>query len=341
MHVLITGGAGFIGSHLAERHIQWGDRVTVLDDLSTGSLNNLAAVTDAPNLELRIGSVTDEALTVALVEQCDVVYHLAAAVGVKLIINDPVDTIERNVIGTMVLFRAAARFHKPVLIASTSEVYGKQPELPFREDSDLVLGPTTKPRWSYACSKAIDEFLALAYWKENGLPIVVVRLFNVAGPRQTGAYGMVIPNLVRQALRNEDIIVFGSGEQCRCFLHVSDAVDALRSLAVLPAARGQVLNLGSTQEISILDLARKIKALTGSSSSIVTIPYDEAYEAGFEDMERRVPDCSRIVALMGFHPKFDLDGILKSVIDYERQRVENGFPKDTLQNLQFGSAAAK
>jgi UDP-glucose 4-epimerase len=322
MRILITGGAGFIGSHLAERHLERGDEVYVLDDLSTGSMENLAGIKDHPRFHYHIDSVTNEQLTAELVDLCDVIYHLAAAVGVKLIVESPVRTIETNIKGTDVILRLAAKKGKRVLITSTSEVYGKQERVPFNEECDFIMGPTSKGRWSYACSKAIDEFLALAYWREKKLPTVVVRLFNTVGPRQTGRYGMVIPNFVRQALLGEDITVFGDGRQTRCFTHVSDAVGALMSLALNSKAVGEVYNIGNTEEVTILELAERIKRMTGSSSRVVLVPYEKAYEAGFEDMVRRVPDLSKIHALTGYAPSHSLDQILASVIEDQRARLE-------------------
>lgn len=321
MRVLITGGAGFIGSHLAERHLERADEVYVLDDLSTGSIDNIDRIRANPRFNYHIDSVTNIELTAEMVDRCDLIYHLAAAVGVRLIVESPVRTIETNIRGTEVILSLAAKKKKRVLVASTSEVYGKRETAPFRESDDLVLGPTHKGRWSYACSKAIDEFLAIAYWKEKRVPAVVARLFNTVGPRQTGRYGMVIPNMVRQALTNEDLTVFGDGKQTRCFTHVSDAVGALIGIASHPDSPGQVFNIGSNREISILELAERIKALADSSSRIVMIPYDQAYEEGFEDMMRRVPDLSRINALIGYEPKIGLDEILRSVIAYERTKL--------------------
>ena len=318
MRVLITGGAGFIGSHLAQRHIERNDRVTILDDLSTGRLENIRDIQRNPNLDLRIGSVMDDETTSNAVRYCDLVYHLAAAVGVRRVIDDPIDTIERNVCGTMCVLRAADQFKKRILVTSTSEVYGKQTKVPFAEEDDLVLGATVKPRWSYACSKAIDEFLVQAYCRQRGLNGIVVRLFNTVGPRQIADYGMVIPNFVRQALAEQPITVFGTGKQTRCFLHVADAADTLMALAVEPRAFGRVVNVGSNEEVSIYDLACKIKNMTGSASLIRTVPYEEAYGTGFEDMERRVPDCTMLSRLVEFAPKFNMDAILHSIVAHER-----------------------
>src|ERR687896_1418367 len=288
MRVLITGGAGFVGSHLAEALLARGDEVFVLDNLSTGSIDNIVHLKEHPRFEYTIDTVANEPLLAELIDRCDTVVHLAAAVGVKLIVEAPVHTIETNVHGTEVVLKHANKKKKLVLIASTSEVYGKSVDVPFREDADLVLGPTAKHRWAYACSKMIDEFLALAYWKERKLPVIVVRLFNTVGPRQTGQYGMVIPTFVRQALAGHPITVFGDGTQSRSFTDVSDLVDALVALAHEPRAVGQVFNIGNVGEVTITDLAQKVKTMTGSQSPIQYVPYDEAYEAGFEDMPRRV-----------------------------------------------------
>ncbi len=316
MRVLITGGAGFIGSHLSDAYLQRGDEVFVIDDLSTGSIDNIKHLKDHPRFHYTIDNVGTQRVTAELVDQCDVIFHLAAAVGVKLIVESPVRTIETNVHGTEVVLSLANKKKKKVLIASTSEVYGLSAEVPFREDGNLVMGATTKGRWSYACSKAIDEFLALAYWREKKLPTVVVRLFNTVGPRQTGQYGMVIPTFVKQALAGRPVTVYGSGKQTRCFCYVGDVIGALMKLMDDPKAVGEVFNVGSNQEISIMDLAKKVKQLTKSDSEIVLVPYDEAYEEGFEDMPRRVPDISKVNKQVGFHPRMDLDGILKSVIDF-------------------------
>lgn len=314
MRVLITGGAGFVGSHLSEALLERGDEVHVLDDLSTGSIDNIAHLKDHPRFHYKIESVANEPLLAEMVDRCDTVVHLAAAVGVKLIVESPVRTIETNVHGTEVVLKVANKKKKLVLIASTSEVYGKSAKVPFAEDDDLVLGPTSKHRWAYACSKMIDEFLALAYHKERKLPVIIVRLFNTVGPRQTGQYGMVVPNFVRQALAGEPITVFGDGTQSRSFTYVGDVVRAVVALINEPRAIGQVYNIGNGKEITIADLAARIKAMTGSRSDIVTIPYDKAYEAGFEDMPRRVPDISKIRALIGYEPTVELDEILTRVI---------------------------
>src|SRR5688500_16922873 len=314
MRVLITGGAGFVGSHLSEALLDRGDEVYVLDDLSTGSIDNIAHLKPHPKFHYRIESVANEPLLAEMVDRCDTVVHLAAAVGVKLIVESPVRTIETNVHGTEVVLKVASKKKKLVLIASTSEVYGKSAKVPFSEDDDLVLGPTAKHRWAYACSKMIDEFLALAYWKERKLPVIIVRLFNTVGPRQTGQYGMVVPTMVKQALAGRPITVFGDGSQSRSFTYVGDVVRAVVALIDEPGAVGQVFNIGNGQEISIGELAERIKAMTQSASPIVKIPYDQAYEAGFEDMPRRVPDISKIRALIGYAPTVELDEILTRVI---------------------------
>ena len=320
MRVLITGGAGFIGSHLADAYLQRGDEVLVIDDLSTGTIENIQHLKSNPRFHYTIDSVHNQPVTAELVDQCDVVVHLAAAVGVKLIVESPVRTIETNVRGTEVVLALANKKQKRVLIASTSEVYGLSADVPFREDGNLVMGATTKGRWSYACSKAIDEFLALAYWREKKLPTTIVRLFNTVGPRQTGRYGMVIPTFVKQALAGRPITVYGNGKQTRCFGYVGDVVGALIKLMDHSGSVGQVFNIGSTEEISILQLAEKIKELTESNSEIVFVPYDEAYEEGFEDMPRRVPDTSKINQLVGFKPEMSLEGILETVISFHRGR---------------------
>ena len=320
MRVLITGGAGFIGSHLAEALLNRGDEVFALDNLSTGSIDNISHLKGQARFHYTIDSVTNEPLLAELIDQCDAVVHLAAAVGVKLIVEAPVHTIETNVHGTEVVLKHANKKKKLVLIASTSEVYGKSVEVPFREDADLVLGPTGKHRWAYACSKMIDEFLALAYWKERKLPVVIVRLFNTVGPRQTGQYGMVIPTLVRQALAGQPMTVFGDGNQTRSFTYVGDVVRAMVALINEPRAVGQVFNIGNGTEITIGELASRVKTMTGSTSTIVRVPYDQAYEAGFEDMPRRVPDISKLRALVGYEPTVELDEILSRVIEYFRQQ---------------------
>jgi UDP-glucose 4-epimerase len=320
LRILITGGAGFIGSHLSDAYLERGDEVFVIDDLSTGSIENIAHLKKHPRFHYTIDSITNQPVLAELVDQCDVIFHLAAAVGVKLIVESPVRTIETNVHGTEVVLSLANKKKKKVLIASTSEVYGLSVEVPFREDGSLVMGATTKGRWSYACSKAIDEFLALAYWREKKLPTIVVRLFNTVGPRQTGQYGMVIPTFVKQALSGRPLTVYGDGKQTRCFGYVGDVVGALVKLMDHPEAVGQVFNIGSNEEVTILELAERIKELTSSESEITFVPYDEAYEEGFEDMPRRVPDISKVKDFVGFRPQMSLDGILKSVIDFHSGR---------------------
>jgi UDP-glucose 4-epimerase len=317
MKALITGGAGFLGSHLAEALLARGDEVYVLDNLSTGSIENIEHLKTEKHFHYTIESITNEPVLAELVDRVDVVFHLAAAVGVRLIVESPVNTIETNVHGTEMVLKLANKKKKKVLMASTSEVYGKSSIVPFREDADLVLGPTSKGRWSYACSKAIDEFLALAYHKEKRLPVVIVRLFNTVGPRQTGRYGMVIPNFVKQALAGRPLTVFGDGTQSRCFTYVSDVVGQLLALADDPRAVGEVFNIGNDhEEVSMTDLARRVKARAGTKSEVVLVPYDQAYEEGFEDMQRRVPDLAKIRALTGYEPKVHLDEILDRVIAY-------------------------
>jgi len=317
---LITGGAGFIGSHLAERLLRDGHEVAVIDNLSTGSIENISHLKSTPGFSYVIDTVTNEPLIAEMIDRSDVVFHLAAAVGVKLIVEQPVHTIETNVHGTEVVLKHANKKKKLVFIASTSEVYGKSADVPFREGADLVLGATVKHRWAYACSKLIDEFLALAYWKERKLPVIITRLFNTVGPRQTGQYGMVLPTFVRQALAGQPITVFGDGKQTRSFTYVGDVVDALVKLASEPRAIGGVFNIGNTTEVSIRDLAERVRTLCGSQSTIQYVPYDEAYEAGFEDMPRRVPDISKIRALIGYEPQLELTDIIKRVIEHIRQK---------------------
>jgi UDP-glucose 4-epimerase len=318
MRALLTGGAGFVGSHLAEALLDQGHTVEVLDDLSTGSFGNILHMVDRPGFHYTIDTVMNEALVGDMVDRADVVFHLAAAVGVKLIVEAPVRTIETNVHGTEVVLKQAKRGRKRVVVFSTSEVYGKSTAVPFTETADLVMGPTSKHRWAYACSKALDEFLALAYFKEYELPVVIVRLFNTVGPRQTGRYGMVIPTFVGQALAGEPITVFGDGTQSRAFTYVGDVVKGLLRLAASPDTLGEVFNIGNHEEISMMALALKVKQMTGSASTIVLIPYDQAYEAGFEDMPRRVPDLRKIHAVVGYEPSVGLDEILERVIAHER-----------------------
>jgi UDP-glucose 4-epimerase len=317
LKTLITGGAGFLGSHLAEALIARGDTVYVLDNLSTGSIENIEHLKTDRRFHYAIDSVINEPVTAELIDRVDVVFHLAAAVGVRLIVESPVNTIETNVHGTEMVLKLANKKKKKVLVASTSEVYGKSEDVPFHEEADLVMGPTSKGRWSYACSKAIDEFLALAYHKEKHLPVVIARLFNTVGPRQTGRYGMVVPNFVKQALLGHPITVYGDGEQSRCFTYVTDVVGALMKLADHEGAVGQVFNIGNdSEEVTIRALAQRVKERTRSASEIVIIPYDKAYESGFEDMPRRVPDLGKLRALIGYEPKVHLDEILDRVIAY-------------------------
>ncbi|MCW2970773.1 MAG: nucleoside-diphosphate-sugar epimerase [Solirubrobacterales bacterium] len=320
MRFLVTGGAGFIGSHLCDHLLEAGHDVNVLDDLSTGSVENLAHLEIHDGLHCTVGSVADGDVLDALVARSDVVVHLAAAVGVRLVVESPVRAIETNVHCTEVVLAHAERHGKPVLIASTSEVYGKSSALPFREDGDLQMGSTDKSRWAYACSKAIDEFLAMAYWRERGLPVIVVRLFNTVGPRQTGSYGMVVPTLVSQALAGQPLSVYGDGRQTRCFCHVSDVVRALTGLIDEDRAYGNVFNVGATTEISILDLARRIIALTGSSSDVALTAYADAYGDGFEDMYRRIPDITKIGELIGWSPTRSLDDVVLDVVQHQTRR---------------------
>ena len=311
---LITGGAGFIGSHLTEALLGRGDRVIVLDDLSTGSMNNLAGMVHHPDLSTVTGSIRDELVVDELMHKCDVVVHLAAAVGVRLIIDQPLRSFTTNIRGSEVVIEAAHRYQRPILIASTSEVYGKNGHSALSETSDRILGPTTVARWAYSTAKAVDEILAMTYHRERGLPAVVTRLFNTVGPRQSAAYGMVIPALVKQALAGEPLTVFGDGQQSRCFCHVADTVDALLRVLDNRRAVGSVFNVGSTEEISILELAKTIVERTGSNSEIRLVPYDEAYQEGFEDMRRRVPDISKIESLTGWQPRHTLEDILADTI---------------------------
>lgn len=323
MRYLITGGAGFIGSHLAERLLDRGEHVVLLDNLSTGSVENIRHLKSSDRMEYHLDNIENRQLLAELVDEADVVVHLAAAVGVKLIVESPVRTIETNVNGTQLILEAASKKKKLVLTASTSEVYGKNTNVPFTEDADLVLGPTTKGRWSYAASKALDEFLALSYWKEKKLPVIVVRLFNTVGPRQTGRYGMVLPNFVQSALNNSTISVYGSGKQSRCFCDVRDTVEGLIRLMECGRAVGEVVNVGNTEEITIEGLANRVKERTGSSSPIEYIPYDRAYEPGFEDMMRRVPSVEKLHALTGFRPRASLNEIIDRVAAFFQSRAES------------------
>jgi UDP-glucose 4-epimerase len=316
---LITGGAGFIGSHLAETLLAGGNKVLVIDDLSTGRWANIAQLGGNPNFRFARGSIEDRVVLDRMASEVQVIYHLAAAVGVKLIVEQPVHTIETNIMATEYVLKVALRYRCRTVIASTSEVYGKGSKVPFAEEDDVLLGPTSKSRWAYAASKMVDEFLALAYHQEFGADVVCARLFNTVGPRQTGQYGMVVPRLVQQALKGEPLTVYGDGAQCRCFCDVRDVVRALTGLASHENAAGGVYNVGSTEEISILALAERILKLTGSTSKIVFVPFTQAYAPGFEDMQRRVPDISRIDSLLGWKPTRTLDQILSSIIDYERK----------------------
>lgn len=313
--ILITGGAGFIGSHLAERLLERGDQVVILDDLSTGRFSNLAAIEENPNLRVIIGSVTETELVEPLIRECDEVYHLASAVGVRLIMERPVETVETIVLGTDVVLKLASRYRRKVLLTSTSEVYGKSSAVPFQEDGDRLEGPTSLHRWAYACAKALDEFLALAHHKKSGLPVVVVRLFNTVGPRQSGQYGMVIPNFVEAALRGHALTVHGDGDQTRCFAHVLDVVGALVGVMSEKACVGKVINIGSSEEVSIRELAERIIRHVGSTAGVETIPYDQAFpDGGFEDMRRRVPSIERIRSLTGWTPRRSLDDIIRDVV---------------------------
>jgi UDP-glucose 4-epimerase len=320
MRFLITGGAGFIGSHLSEELLRRGHEVSVVDDLSTGSINNIRHLKTHDRFHFTADSCSNVQLMAELVDGADRIYHLAAAVGVKLIVESPVRTIETNIRLTEIMLNLAHKKHKPIFVASTSEVYGKSEQFPFREDGDLVMGATTKGRWSYACSKAIDEFLAIAYWKEKKLPTVVCRLFNTVGPRQTGQYGMVVPNFVRQALAGNPITVYGDGKQSRCFTHVSDVVRALIGIMDHEPAYGQVYNIGNDSEITIGELAKMVRDLCNSKSEIQLIPYEKAYEEGFEDMRRRVPSTEKINAAIGWKPTIPLKQILTDIIDYYRRQ---------------------
>lgn len=322
MKILVTGGAGFIGSHLSEYLLEMGHRVMVIDDLSTGSIENIIHLKGHPRFEYTIDSILNTPVTAELVDRSDCIYHLAAAVGVRLIVESPVQTIETNIKGTETILDLAEKKKKKTLVFSTSEVYGKSGKIPFNEEDDLVMGSTTRGRWSYACSKAIDEFLALAYWKEKKLPAIVIRLFNTVGPRQTGQYGMVVPTFVKQALEGKPLTVYGDGSQTRCFCHVHDVVQALYKVSMEETAVGQVFNIGTDEEVSILELARRVISITGSSSGIEIIPYSEAYEEGFEDMLKRRPDLGKIHSLIGYNPQRDLAQIIRDVVDYERARQE-------------------
>lgn len=321
MKSLITGGSGFIGSHLAEALLARGHEVTILDNLSTGKLENIAPLKDNPHFHIVVGDILNEFLVDKLVERTDWVFHLAAAVGVELIVKDPLRSLMTNIKGSEIVLEMVYRYHRKVLITSTSEIYGKNISGPLKEDDDRILGSPLKSRWSYSTSKAVDEILAYVYWREKKVPTLIVRLFNTVGPRQTGYYGMVIPRFVEQALRGKDITVYGSGNQSRCFLYVKDAVDAMIRLMETPESVGQVFNLGSQEEITIRQLAEKVLALTSSPSQITLTPYDQAYEEGFEDMQRRIPDTTKISKLIGFKPSIGLEGILSLVIAEFRQKL--------------------
>ncbi len=318
-HALVTGGAGFIGSHLCERLLDAGCAVTVIDNLSTGRFENIAHLEGRPGFRYAIEDIRNILVIDRLASECDVIFHLAAAVGVHKIISQPIETIEVNVGGTEIVLRTARRYRRKVVIASTSEVYGKGVRFPFHEDDDTLIGPTIRSRWSYATSKAIDEFLALAYHKEIGLPVVIVRLFNTVGPRQTGQYGMVMPRFVQAALKGEPIRVYGDGQQQRCFANVTDVVQAIHALAEAPQAVGQVFNVGSNEEVTILELAQRIKARAGSSSEIAFVPYEEAYESGFEDFRRRIPSLDKIKQVIGWTPSTPLDTTIDQIIAYYRE----------------------
>ena len=319
MRFLITGGAGFIGSHLSEDLLGSGHSVVAIDDLSTGRMQNVHALSHNKRFQLVVESITNTTVMDRLVSECDIIVHLAAAVGVELIVRSPVHTIETNVMGTENVLRTARRYRKKILIASTSEIYGKLTNVPFSEDDDSLMGATTHHRWAYATSKALDEFLALAYHKEMGLPVVIFRLFNTIGPRQRGRYGMVVPRFVRQALSGSDITVYGDGKQSRCFCDVRDVIPAIKGLAESPEAEGRVFNIGANDEITIIDLARKVKSMCGSQSSIILVPYEQATEQGFEDMRRRIPDTSRINELIGWNPTITLDDTITDIIQQSKE----------------------
>ncbi|MCX5687195.1 MAG: GDP-mannose 4,6-dehydratase [Candidatus Omnitrophica bacterium] len=319
MKVLITGGAGFIGSHLSDELIAGGNEVVVLDNLSTGRFENIAHLDGNKSFQFVEGSIMNEMLVDKLVERCDVVYHLAAAVGVDLVVKKPLESLITNIKGSEIVLDMVHRYHKKILITSTSEIYGKNTNGPLKEDDDRILGSPLKVRWGYSTAKAVDEMLAYIYWKEKKVPTIIVRLFNTVGPRQTGAYGMVIPRFVNQALKNEDITVYGTGKQSRCFLHVKDVIKTLVKLMNSKDAVGQVFNIGSQEEISIENLAKKVIEITKSKSKLVYISYEKAYEEGFEDMQRRVPDTTKVNSLVGFKPTIDLEGTIKSVVEYYKK----------------------
>ncbi len=323
-HALITGGAGFVGSHLAERLLKAGQTVTIIDNLTSGQYANIKQLEKNPNFHVVIEDIRNAQVMDRLGSECDVIYHLAAAVGVEKIISQPIDTIEINIGGAEVVLQTARRYRRKVLLASTSEVYGKGVRFPFSEDDDTLMGPTIRNRWSYAATKAIDEFLALAYHKEVDLPVVIFRLFNTVGPRQSGQYGMVLPRFVQSALSGKPIRVYGDGEQSRCFGNVYDVVEAIYGLSESPAAIGQVINIGSQEEVSILELANRVKTRAGSSSDIVFIPYEQAYETGFEDFRRRVPSISKIQSMIEWEPTTQLDETIDQIIHYYREKMNDG-----------------
>ena len=329
MRVLVTGGAGFIGSHLCDHLLAENHVVSVIDNLSTGRLENIEHLIPNPAFRFEVGSILDKKALTPLIQETDVVFHLAAAVGVQLILEDPVRSIETNIRGTEIVLDLAARSGTRVLLASTSEVYGKSKKIPFSEEDDLVLGSTNLGRWSYACSKALDEFLALAYWKEKGLPVTIFRLFNTVGPRQVGRYGMVLPRFVAWALAGNPVKVFGDGKQSRCFCHVDDVVKCITRLSTSPQAIGEVYNIGSNQEISVAALAKRVIELTNSASTVQLIPYEEAYPAGFEDMRRRIPDIKKIQKTTDFTPRYDLDRIILSIVDYQQQQASTCSTSET------------
>jgi len=328
--ILVTGGAGFIGSHLCELLVHNGHNVVAIDNLSTGRLDNIVHLLPMPGFLFVRETITNSLVLDRLTSEADIIIHLAAVVGVKLIVEDPVNTIVTNIMGTEAVLTTANRYGCKVMLASTSEVYGKGSKVPFNEEDDCVMGPTSHSRWAYATSKAIDEFLGLAYYRQFGLPVVVMRFFNTVGPRQTGRYGMVIPRFVRQALLNEPITIYGDGEQSRCFADVADIIDAIYKLSSNPAAVGQVFNIGSTEEVNICELAEMVIAATGSQSKVIYVPYEEAYAPGFEDMRRRVPDLAKVHQLIGYEPHFTLEATLKRVIDFERQQILKQSKEPTL-----------
>ncbi|MFH0772262.1 MAG: NAD-dependent epimerase/dehydratase family protein [Candidatus Omnitrophota bacterium] len=321
MHYLVTGGAGFIGSHLSDRLISEGHKVTILDNLSTGRYENIKHLEGNPNFQMVAGTILNEYLVDKLAERCEAIFHLAAAVGVELVVNNPLESLTTNIKGSEIVLDMAYRYHKKVLITSTSEIYGKNASGPLKEDEDRILGSPLKSRWGYSTAKAVDEMLAYIYWKEKSVPTVIVRLFNTVGPRQSAAYGMVLPRFVKQALEGKDITVYGSGRQSRCFVHVKDVVAALTKVMNKPAACGQVFNIGSQEEITIENLAKKVIDITKSSSKIIRIPYEQAYEEGFEDMERRIPDTSKIYDLIGFKTTVDLKGMIEDVVNYTKGKT--------------------